>query len=126
MSDNFLRVAQKEVKKDIEDIEAIIDSCKNDSDISTSATRIGTYFKKNVYRRNKHLQKINGLAPMMGQNDIGEISQLADKLIKHIIAKGPVRDSYQILLESVKTMKQLLNGDVLNLEVLKEKIKQAF
>ena len=115
MSDNFLRVAQKEVKKDIEDIEAIIDSCKNDSDIFTSATRIG-----------KHLHKIKGLAPMMGQNDLGEISQLADKLIKHIIAKGPVKDSYQILLESVKTMKQLLNGDARNTETLKEKIKQAF
>jgi chemotaxis protein histidine kinase CheA len=115
LSDNFLRVAQKEVKKDIENIEAIIDSCKNDSDISASATRIG-----------KHLHKIKGLAPMMGQNDLGEISQLADKLIKRIIAKGPVRDSYQILLESVKTMKQLLNGDARNTETLKEKIKQAF
>lgn len=115
MSDNFLRVAQKEVKEDIEDIEVIIDSCKNDSDISTNATRI-----------RKHLHKIKGLAPMMGQNDLGEISQLADKLIKHIITKGPVRDSYQILLESVKTMKQLLNGDARNTEALKEKIKQAF
>ena len=115
MSDNFLRVAQKEVKKDIESIEAIIDSCKNDSDISANATRI-----------EKHLHKIKGLAPMMGQNDLGEISQLADKLIKHIIAKGPVKDSYQILLESVKTMKQLLNGDARNTETLKEKIKQAF
>lgn len=115
MSDNFLRVARKEVKEDIEGIEAIIDSCKNDSDISASATRIG-----------KHLHKIKGLAPMMGQNDLGEISQLADKLVKHIITKGPVRDSYQILLESVKTMKQLLNGDVRNPEALKEKIKQAF
>ncbi len=62
----------------------------------------------------------------MGQNDLGEISQLADKLIKHIIAKGQVRDSYQILLESVKTMKQLLNGDARNPETLKKKIKQAF
>ena len=115
MSDNFLRVAQREVKEDIEGIEAIIESCKNDSDISASATYIG-----------KRLHKIKGLAPMMGQSDLGEISQLADKLIKHIIAKGPVRDSYQILSESVKTMKQLLNGDVLNPEALKEKIKQAF
>jgi chemotaxis protein histidine kinase CheA len=115
LSDNFLRVAQKEVKEDIEGIEAIIESCKNDSDISASAILIG-----------KHLHKIKGLAPMMGQNDLGEISQLADKLIKRIIAKGPVRGSYQILLESVKTMKQLLNGDVRNPEALKEKIKQAF
>ncbi|MBI2006183.1 MAG: Hpt domain-containing protein [Nitrosopumilales archaeon] len=115
MSDNFLRVAQKEVKEDIDDIEAIINSCKNDSDISASAIRI-----------EKHLHKIKGLSPMMGQNDLGEISQLADKLIKHIMAKGPVRDSYQILLESVKTMKQLLNGDAQNTETLKEKIKQAF
>jgi len=72
------------------------------------------------------LHQIKGLAPMMGQNDIGEISQLADKLLKHIIAKGSVVDSYQILIESVITMKQLLNGEVLNPEKLKEKIRQTF
>ena len=108
-------MAQKEVKEDIEGIETILVSCKNDSDISENATYI-----------EKHLHKITGLAPMMGQIDIGEISQLANKLIKHIIAKGPERNSYQILIESVKTMKQLLNGQVLNPERLKEKLRQSF
>lgn len=115
LSDNFLRMAQKEVKEDIESIETILDSCKNDSDISANATHIG-----------KYLHKIKGLAPMMGQNDIGEISQLTDKLIKHIISKGPVKDSYLILIESVKTMKQLLNGQARNVENLKEKIKHVY
>jgi len=115
LPDNFLRVAKKEVKKDIGSIETILGSLKNDSDISANATLIG-----------KHLHKIKGLAPMMGQNDIGEISQLADKLIKRIAAKGPVRGSYQILIESVRTMKQLLNGQARNPEKLKEKMKRAF
>jgi chemotaxis protein histidine kinase CheA len=114
LSDDFLKVAQKEVKEDIECIEAIINSCKNDSDISVMALRI-----------EKHLHKIKGIAPMMGQNDIGEISQLADKLIKHVIDKGQISNSYQILSESVKIMKQLLNGNVQNPSALKEKLRQA-
>jgi len=44
-------VAQKEVKEDIESIETILVSCKNDSDISKNATYI-----------EKHLHKITGLA----------------------------------------------------------------
>ena len=115
MSDNFPKEAKKEVSEDIKRIKIILDSCKNDSDISANATYI-----------EKHLHQIKGLAPMMGQNDLGEISQLADKLLKHIIANGPVVDSYQILIESVITMKQLLNGEVLNPEKLKEKIRQTF
>lgn len=114
MSDGFLKVAQKEVKEDIEGIETIIDSCKNDSDISVNAMRI-----------ERHLHKIKGLAPMMGQNELGEVSQLADKFIKHVIDKGQMSNSYQILLESVKIMKQLINGNVQNVDALKEKLRQV-
>jgi len=115
MSDNFLRAAQKEVREDLEDIKTILDSCKNDSDISTNAAAI-----------RKHLHKIKGLAPMMGEDEIGKISQMADKLVKHISTKGPQNGSYEILNESARLIEQILKGESEDTQVLKKSMKEKF
>ena len=115
MSDNFLRAAQKEVREDLEGIKTILDSCKNDSDISANTEAIG-----------KHLHRIKGLAPMMGEKEIGEISQMADKLIKHISTKDPQNGSYEILNGSVRLIEQILKGESEDTQVLKKSMKKKF
>ncbi|MFQ6025763.1 MAG: hypothetical protein ACE5JT_04545 [Nitrosopumilaceae archaeon] len=116
LSDNFLRVAKEEVKEEIESVQKILSSCKNDSDISLNGNAI-----------EKHMHKIKGLAPMMNQNDIGEISQMIDKILKHIIENGKLSGIYEILTESNYTMKQLLEGPPpKDVEEVKKRIKNTF
>jgi len=99
LSDNFLRIARKEVQEELDGLEQILAHCSNDIDISNHA--------KNIERR---MHKIMGLAPMMGQKDIGDIARMADVLLKHVIANGTLAGIHQILLESNLVMKEIFNG----------------
>ena len=71
MSDEFTQVATKEINEELDGIEGILNSCTNDDDITNNSTDI-----------EKHLHKIKGLAPMMGQEGVGEIAALNDTLMK--------------------------------------------
>jgi len=77
VSEKFFEVANKEVREDISSIQKILESCKNDEDVASNGNSI-----------EKHLHKIKGLAPMMNQQDVGDIAQSADTIFKHIIANG--------------------------------------
>ena len=59
MSDEFTQVATKEINEELDGIEGILNSCTNDDDITNNSTDI-----------EKHLHKIKGLAPMMGQEGV--------------------------------------------------------
>ena len=115
MSEKFLEIAKKELKGDIDVIIQILDSCKTDSDISKNSTDI-----------EKKLHNIKGLAPMMNQNEIGEIAKFTDTLLKHIITNGETRGSYQIISEIITIMNKIFNGDQINSNEIKEKIKTEF
>jgi len=115
LSEKFLEIAKKELKEDIDATIQILDSCKNDSDISKNSEDI-----------EKKLHKIKGLAPMMNQEDIGEISKIGDNLLKHIITNGETRGSYQIINEFTIIMNQIFNGDKINSNEIGEKIKTSF
>ncbi|GFN39104.1 MAG: hypothetical protein YK1309IOTA_110001, partial [Marine Group I thaumarchaeote] len=71
MSDEFTQIATKEINEELTGIEVILNSCKNDEDITNNSTDIA-----------KHFHKIKGLAPMMGQEGVGEIAALNDTLMK--------------------------------------------
>ena len=116
LSDNFLRIARKEIQEELEGLHKILSSCSNDNDISNNGNSI-----------EKHLHKIKGLAPMMGQNDVGEIAKMTDTILKHIITKGTLVGTYQILVESNYVMKKIFNGtSTVNVTEFKNKLRQTF
>jgi chemotaxis protein histidine kinase CheA len=116
MSDNFLRLAKKEIQEELDDLNQILSKCGSDSDISTNGKDI-----------EKHLHKIKGLAPMMGQSGIGEIAKMNNVLLKHVIINGDLPGIHVILSESIMTMKDVFeNSNNTNLEQIKSKMLQTF
>jgi hypothetical protein len=86
--------------------------CKNDKQLHKKSIEI-----------EKHLHKIKGLAPMMGQEKVGEIARISDIILKYIINQGVLKDSHKIISESVQRMNQIFNenSDI----VLNDFIKNA-
>ena len=115
MSDEFIRVATKEVNDEISAIGGLLESCNDDSDVFKKATLI-----------EKHFHKIKGLTPMMGQEEIGEISSMLDSILKSIIDNNKPDGIYDILSESNIFMKNCMNGSKQNFHELKQKIKTKY
>ncbi len=115
MSDEFIQVATKEINEELDGIEGILNSCTNDDDITNNCTDI-----------ENHLHKIKGLAPMMGQEGVGEIAALNDTLMKKIIGGQIVEDIFEISNESIHLMKNLMNGSNTNIAELKAKLKTRY
>ncbi len=115
MSDEFTQVATKEINEELAVIEGILNSCKNDEDITNNSIDI-----------EKHLHKIKGLAPMMGQKGVGEIAALNDTLMKKIIGDQIIEGIFEISNESNHLMKNLMNGSTTNITELKTKLKTRY
>lgn len=108
-----MRVATKEVTDDISEIGNLIKSCTNDADIQKNATEIG-----------KHLHKIKGLAPMMGQDEVGEVASLLDRIFKSLVAGTSVPGICDTVKESHQFMQDSMNGVAADFVSLKSKIMQ--
>jgi chemotaxis protein histidine kinase CheA len=72
MSDEFLRVARQEIQSEIDSLEDIFLGCTNDEQLYEKSRDV-----------EKHMHKIKGLAPMMGQEKVGEIARISDIILKH-------------------------------------------
>jgi chemotaxis protein histidine kinase CheA len=116
VSDDFLNIATKEIQEDLDAIKQILKNCKSDTDIFNNAKEI-----------QRHLHKIKGLAPMMGQKEISEIAKITDSLAKHVIVNGPLEKSFRLLLESNGVMEDILRGQQKeDVTEFKEKIRNTF
>jgi len=115
LSEEFIRIATQEIKDELAAINKILDSCNSDSDIFSNSNLI-----------EKHIHKIRGLAPMMGQKGIGEIALLDDDILKHILEGNKVEDVYNIIIESILFMNKTINGSQLNHTQLMQKIKTKY
>jgi len=91
LSDEFTEQAIKEIHEELEHNSQILKSCQNDDDVSNKCPEI-----------EKHLHKIKGLAPMMGQKKIGELASLNDELIKKILEGEKIKG----IFETIKKIKQ--------------------
>lgn len=99
MSEEFLRVARQEVQSEIDMLQEILLSCADDHQL---------YEKSNDTER--HMHKIKGLAPMMGQEDVGEIARISDIIVKHIAKHGALNGSHDIIANAIKTMQLIFSG----------------
>ena len=116
MSDNFLKIARQEIQAELDSLQQILIQCNDDKDISNNSNKI-----------EKHLHKIKGLAPMMGQNNVGEIAKLNDSIIKYIIENGTQNGTYQSMSESLQIMQEIFNDtNKKDIEEFKNKIRKNF
>ena len=99
MSDEFLKAARQEIRADLDGLEEVLSSCRNDEHIFKNSKRI-----------EQHLHKIKGLAPMMGQDKMGEIAKASDIILRHIMDNGILDGSYTIIVEAANRMIRLLNN----------------
>lgn len=116
MSDSFHKIATQEIQIELDSLKQILSRCNDDKDISNNGTKI-----------EKHLHKIKGLAPMMDQNNVGEISMLNDAVLNHVIENGTLSGTYQLIRESLQIMQAIFNGTNKNdVEEFKNKIRKTF
>ena len=99
MSDEFIKIARQEIQTELNSLEGIIALCINDEQIFQNSKKI-----------EGHFHKIKGLAPMMGQENVGEIAKISDTVIKHIMEHGALSGSYKFIIEAIESMKNLFSG----------------
>ena len=107
MSEEFLRVARKEVGDDIAEIGILLQGCKTDADITKNASEI-----------EKHVHKIKGLAPMMGQEQIGEIATHLDRILKAMLSGAVIPKIQQTITRSHQFMQDAMNGNAADYDSL--------
>ena len=94
MSEEFIKIATKEINDELSGISQILGSCKNDSDVSKNASVI-----------EEHMHKIKGLAPMMGKKNVGDLAKTLDLILKKIVTGQNVSDFLESLSLSIVEMK---------------------
>ena len=107
-------MAKEEVNQDITEIGNLLNHCSNDADITKHASDI-----------EKHIHKIKGLAPMMGQEQVGNIATLLDKLLKVILSGKTISGIYHTLVQSHGFMKSTIDGSLTNYDLLYSQITQS-
>lgn len=113
MSDEFLRVAKKEISDDIAKISILLQNCPDDDAVS-----------KNIAQLEKHIHKIKGLAPMMGHDQIGRAAALVDSLLKKHLAGSSVRGIRSVIKTSCEFMQSTLDGANPDFELLKTEVEK--
>jgi chemotaxis protein histidine kinase CheA len=113
LSDEFLRIAKKEVADDIAGIGNLLKNCSSDDDVFRNASEI-----------EKHIHKIKGLAPMMGHDQIGQIAALVDSLLKAMIAGNVVPGIYVTITRSHEFMQFTISGTAMDFSTLKTEIEK--
>lgn len=113
MSDEFIALATKEINEEISEIETILNSCKNNDDIIHNSDKL-----------ERHTHKIKGLAPMMGKEDLGELSSQLDIVLKKTIEGKQIKEILELFVESLHQMKNSMNEST-DLNPTIGKIKQS-
>lgn len=115
MSDEFLRVAKEEVSDDIAKIDNLLKNCSGDSDISKNAIEI-----------EKHTHKLKGLAPMMGQSEIGDVAAVLDTLLKAAISGKPIPEIFQAIKKSNQFMLDAIHDNKSGYVSLKNDLNKKY
>jgi HPt (histidine-containing phosphotransfer) domain-containing protein len=116
MSDEFLKVARQEIQSELDELEQIVLHCNNDEDIF-----------KNSHSIKMHLHKIKGLAPMMGQEKIGELAKTSDSILRYIMSEGPLPGSCPVIAKTVEDMKKIFGGlSIYDLSDFKKQVRDKF
>ncbi|HZS74285.1 MAG TPA: hypothetical protein VFA69_07265 [Candidatus Nitrosotalea sp.] len=116
MSDEFLRIARQEIQTEIDNLKGIFLICANDEQLYERSIDI-----------EKHMHKIKGLAPMMGQEKVGEIARISDIILKHVTSQGMLKSSHDIISSAVQKMSDIFSGHAdVEMDDFKKIVKDAY
>jgi chemotaxis protein histidine kinase CheA len=116
MSDEFLRIARQEIQTEIDNLKDIFLICANDEQ----------FYEKSIDIE-KHMHKIKGLAPMMGQEKVGEVARISDIILKHVTSQGILKGSHDMVLSAVQKMSDIFSGqDGVEIDDFKKIVKDAY
>ncbi|MGI0101968.1 MAG: hypothetical protein ACREA7_05160 [Nitrosotalea sp.] len=116
MPDEFLKVARQEIQLELDELEQIVLHCNNDECIFTNSHSI-----------KMHLHKIKVLAPMMGQEKIGDLAKTSDSILRYIVSEGPLPGSCLVIAKIVEDMKKIFSGvNSYDLTDFKKQIQDKF
>ena len=113
MSDEFIKIATKEINDEISELDKILSTCQNDANVFSGANKF-----------QKHTHKIKGLAPMMGKEELGSFSAILDLMLKKMIDGVIIDGVFDVLCDSISSMKQHMSEPDYNLTEIKIKISQ--
>ncbi len=113
MSDEFIETATKEINEEISELEKILSSCQNNANVFSSAEKF-----------QKHTHKIKGLAPMMGKEELGSLSAILDSIFKKMMDGVTIDGVFNVLSDSISSMKQYMSEPDYNLAEIKIRISQ--
>ncbi|BDQ30716.1 hypothetical protein NZNM25_14610 [Nitrosopumilus zosterae] len=98
MSDEFIKIATAEINEEISAISSILNSCTANEDVFQNSKELQS-----------HTHKIKGLAPMMGQEELGSICSMLDAVLKQINDGKKIEGIYDIFTESLPFMKNSMS-----------------
>ncbi|HEX5457638.1 MAG TPA: hypothetical protein VFX64_04550 [Candidatus Nitrosotalea sp.] len=116
MSDEFLRLARQEIQTEIDNLRDIFLICGNDEQLYGKSVDIGN-----------HIHKIKGLAPMMGQEKVGEIARISDIVLKYVSSQGTLEGSHAIIFAAVEKMSGIFEGQSgIEVDDFKKAVKDTY
>ncbi len=113
MSDEFIEIATKEINEEISGLYKLLSTYQNDANIFSSAEKF-----------QKHTHKIKGLAPMMGKEELGSFSAILDSILKEIMNNVKIDGIFNVLSDSISSMKQNMSKPDYDLTEIKIRISK--
>ncbi|WP_299292076.1 Hpt domain-containing protein [Nitrosopumilus sp.] len=113
MSEEFVKLATDEINQAIAEMETTFSSCTDDE---------ATLSKSNLFQKESH--KIKGLAPMMGQEELGAFAAILDSVLKRLSDGKTTPDAKNLIETSISSMKQCMDEPATDLSELKTKTSQ--
>ena len=113
MTDEFLNIATKEIKEDLHELETLLTRCKNDHDVTTFTSEF-----------QKYTHKIKGLAPMMGQDSLGDVAKSLDSLFKKLMDGSGAVGIFGLLSEIFPFMMSLMTEPKIDSVKVQQKISK--
>ena len=113
MSEEFVKLATDEINQAIAEMEKTFSSCADDE---------ATLSKSNLFEKESH--KIKGLAPMMGQEELGAFAAVLDSVLKRLSDGQTTSDAKNLIETSIFSMKKCMDEPTTDLTELKTRTSQ--
>ena len=113
MSDEFIKIATKELNEEITELDKILSTCQNDAHVFSSADKF-----------QKHTHKIKGLAPMMGKVELGSFTAILDSILKKMIDGITINGIFNDMSDSISSIKQYMSEPNYDLTEIRNRISK--
>ncbi len=113
MSDEFIKIATKEINEEISELDTIWSTCQNDANVFSSADKF-----------QKHTHKIKGLAPMIEKGELGSFAAILDSILNKIIDGITINGIFNDMSYSISSIKQYMSEPNYDLTEIRNRISK--